>query len=838
MQHATRNTQYVSRFTQYVNTSNWPVLAVFLCLTLVITYPLPAQLTTHLAGGDYDVWARPWATWWTKTALREGLDLYHTDMLFYPLGVSLVYHSFSHVNTAIALLLEPLVGPIGAHNVTVLLAYLLSGLGMYALARHVTGSPSAGLVAGLIFAFSTYHIDQSSHLIALTTQWIPLWILFVIRLFRGKCPFRHGLLAALFLALTALSSWHLLLFSLLWLGFYLLYLLVWERERIRWATLCLMGVVTLIVIGPFLFPLLRGLPSSQGGVQDEALVPYRGENDIDVLTFFVPSRLHPLLGPLVTPLHRRIGRRQVFLGYATLALALLGAVVTVARRRSKAGPVWFWALSTLVFFSMSLGAYVRFNGVLSRRPLQPWLLPLAKFVRDPTRFTVMTTLGLAVLAALGVAWLVQRACPSARPWIVVGLSGLVLFEFLPWPFPTTPVNVPQFYEQLRQDPDTFALADVPVRQLELRRLSMFYQTVHQKPIVGGIVARTPPGAYAFIDRHPILSAFTGGDQESPGDDVSRHLAALADAGVRYLVLHRRFLTIQQIQAWRLYLPYNPFYEDEQIIVYRTRPVSGEDLLIPLPVSDALGLAYARLDTRYPHTGESLSLRVAWVAAQSPGHPYRVRWALVGPDGRAAQIVEGELVAGWPTETWQAGDFGLGQYELPADLPPGPYRLQVRLDPLGFPKPEGSLRRDVGSVLILPLASGNGAGPVATFDDQVVLTRMSFLPGDQMLHLQFDWRAQQDLGRDYVLFVHLFDGEGTLVGQVDTMPRDWTAPTSAWRKGEIVSDLVSLDTYGLPAGTYTLSMGLYDAVSQERLPIRLPDGSLAPNSALQREVRLP
>jgi len=54
----------------------------------------------------------------------------------------------------------------------------------------------------------------------------------------------------------------------------------------------------------------------------------------------------------------------------------------------------------------------------------------------------------------------------------------------------------------------------------------------------------------------------------------------------------------------------------------------------------------------------------------------------------------------------------------------------------------------------------------------------------------------------------------------------------------MSDLVTLDTHGLPAGTYTLSMGLYDAASQERLPLRLPDGSLAPNSTLQREVCLP
>jgi len=822
----------VTRVLLKTKTWDWLVIVIFAFLTLAITYPLPLRLTTHLAGDDYDVWARPWATWWTKMAIRGGRSLYYSDMLFYPRGVSLVYHSFSHVNTAIALLLEPLVGYVAAHNVTVLLAYLLSGFSMYLLARYLTGSVGAGFVAGLVFTFSTYHIDQSSHLIILTTQWIPLWILAVIRLFHEPYPLRHALLAALFLALTALSSWHLLLFSVLWLGFYLVYLLIWERERITWPTLRalgLMGAVTLILIGPLFFPLVVG--QLEGTARKWVETPSSGENALDVLAPFVPSRWHPVLGPLVEPLHQRIGRRQVFLGYTALVLALAGAIKYWRQAR-------FWALSTLAFFLMSLGAYIRFDGIVSKQPLQPWLLPLTRLIRDPARLMVMTTLGLALLAALGVGWLVQKVRRSMRTWLVVGLSGLVLFEYLPWPFPTTPVNIPTFYEQLQRDTDFYAIADIPVRQLELRRLSMFYQIVHRKPILEGIVARTPLDAYAFIDQHPILSAFTGGGQEPPGDDVSRRLGALADANVRYLILHRHFLTAPQVEQWQLYLPYAPYYQDDRIIVYRTRPVLGEDLTVPLLIGNGMGLAYTRLDTRYPHPGEPLPLQVAWVAVQSPIHSYRVRWMLIDRNGDVARVVEGQPCPGWPTDVWQAGDFGLGRYELPADLSPGPYRLQVQMV-----DEQGTIAaRDVNSVLVLPteeaVPTAVSAAPVATFGNQIALTSVRLLQGDQMLHLQFDWLALQKIDRDYKLFVHLLADEGRLVNQLDTLPRDWSAPTSTWRKGEAVSDLVSLDTYGLPAGTYTLSMGLYDALSQERLPLLLPNGSLAPDATLQQEIHLP
>lgn len=813
----------------------------FACLTLLITYPLPLQLASHLAGDDYDVWARPWATWWTKYAISEGQSFYHTDMLFHPQGVSLIYHSFSHANTAIALLLEPSIGVVAAHNVSVLLAYALSGFGMYLLARDITDSAAGGLVAGSIFAFSTYHVDQSSHLIILTTQWIPIWIMFVMRLFREPTKsLRRAGLAALFLILTALSSWHLLIFSALWLALYLLYLLVWERERLNLpnlGALALMGAITFLVIAPLFLPLL--MEQLSGEARGWVSVAVDEEHTTDLLAFFVPSRRHPLFGPLVEPLQRRIGRRQVFLGYTALALALIGLI----KFNQKGRQARFWALSTLAFFTASLGAYVYFNGATGERPLQPWLIPFTKLIRDPARLTVMTTLGLALLAGMGAAWLTQRRNVTRPNLIALGLTALVLFEYLPWPFPTTPVDVPAFYEQIRGAEEPFALADIPVRQLELRRLSMFYQITHQKPIVEGIVGRTPPEAYAFIERHPILSAFESAeenpDQPPPGDDLSRRLDGLAEtpgeeaSPVRYLVLHRRFLTAHQIKCWRDYLPYDSSYEDDQIIVYRTRPALGEELQVRWPINEALGLAHMRPETRYPRAGEPLSLEAAWVAARSIDHTVRARWSLIGADGSVAESIEGELCADWPSDEWQAGDFGWGRYELPTALAPGPYRLHVRLEPTG----DG---RDVGSLLILPVEGGEAAAeePVASFDELIALDRLRLLPGDGMLHLQLDWRALRAVEQDYKLFVHLFNSAGELVAQLDTMPRDWAMPTSTWSAGETLGDLVSLDTFDLPAGAYRLSLGLYDAATQDRLPLRLPDGALAPDAALQKEIRLP
>ena len=59
--------------------------------------------------------------------------------------------------------------------------------------------------------------------------------------------------------------------------------------------------------------------------------------------------------------------------------------------------------------------------------------------------------------------------------------------------------------------------------------------------------------------------------------------------------------------------------------------------------------------------------------------------------------------------------------------------------------------------------------------------------------------------------------GAIVAQRDAAPVDWTRPTSGWVEGEVVSDPQPLALPGdLPAGSYRLLVGLYDAETLQRL----------------------
>lgn len=76
-----------------------------------------------------------------------------------------------------------------------------------------------------------------------------------------------------------------------------------------------------------------------------------------------------------------------------------------------------------------------------------------------------------------------------------------------------------------------------------------------------------------------------------------------------------------------------------------------------------------------------------------------------------------------------------------------------------------------------------------------------------------------------------------MAQRDGQPLDGAYPTSQWRPGETIIDPIILPLPAdLPAGTYTLFMGMYRLDTLERLPIN-PDTS-GENAIPLGEIRQP
>jgi hypothetical protein len=100
----------------------------------------------------------------------------------------------------------------------------------------------------------------------------------------------------------------------------------------------------------------------------------------------------------------------------------------------------------------------------------------------------------------------------------------------------------------------------------------------------------------------------------------------------------------------------------------------------------------------------------------------------------------------------------------------------------------------------------------TFDAQNVS------PGDR-LPLVLYWRALATLDTDYTVFVHLRDMNNVTQASADHQPYDGVVPTTRWRAGAVVKDVVWLDLPAdLPPGEYRLLVGMYRVDTLERLPV--------------------
>ncbi|RLC80829.1 MAG: hypothetical protein DRI81_03760 [Chloroflexi bacterium] len=820
---------------------NMAVLGIYCILTIAMTWPLPAQMSTHLAGNDVDVWINPWADWWTKKALTERLDFYHTAYMFYPRGISLVFHSFSHANTTISLLLAPLVGYFTAYNLAILLTYALSGFGMYLLANHLTACRPAAFVSGVVFAFHPYHLFQSSHPVLVTTQFMPLFALAFVRILYnvGVGQTKQTLLAALWFLLTALSSWHLMLMLAGWATLYLLYNILFERDRWVPGTLrhlILLIVVVVLAIAPFLWPIVREQLTTDASYMTVSVEEGRGN---DLLSFFVPNQLHPAFGRFAMETNSRIGYTRnwpAYLGYTALGLAIVG--VAVARRMTR-----FWWLTGLVFFVFSLGSQVKWGGTPLHTFHLPWAIPITGVLRHPFRLNTLLFLSLATLLSFGSRWLYRRIARQSNLLAYSALAfmtSLVLFEYLVYPFPTTQIVYSPFLHQLAQEERVFAIVDFPMGRQEAKHY-LFFQTIHGQKIVDGVVSRTPDNAYAFVDANPLLESLHTQTVPAPDLDIQEQFIALADQGIRYIVVHKDLIPPGEMQGWEKWLAGfpPPSYQDESIVAYATYPKARREFELTYQLGVEEGLVYISVSPVKVTQGGSLFINLRHSDQAMPGRNFQMCLALVNKTQNASQKMCLYPVKDGPASKWPMGIAGISDYVFQVDphIPGDEYTLAVKLLDLQTKQSVGEAVTSETIIIeelprVFSSPKPQQAMSVTLGQDLRLLGYdVAQTPGD--LRLTLYWQAERQIQHYYKFFTHLLnDDTSELAAQADVVPHDWTYPTIWWEAGEVVSDTIQLPLTNVPPGTYHLVIGVYDPETGERLPVTDATGERLPNDQIK------
>jgi hypothetical protein len=185
-------------------------------------------------------------------------------------------------------------------------------------------------------------------------------------------------------------------------------------------------------------------------------------------------------------------------------------------------------------------------------------VPIVANVRIPGRAMVVVYLALSMLAAMGAAWLTSRQRTARMAgW---GLVLLLALECAPAPPPMYVPDLPSQYATLRDRARAGAVCELPLgirdgfgETGKFDSAVLLHQTLHERPIVGGFLARLEPRVARDYAAMPVVGSFlrlsSGGKlSDEPGVMTPQEGASsLGSAGIVFVVLDTRTASPDLIQ---------------------------------------------------------------------------------------------------------------------------------------------------------------------------------------------------------------------------------------------------------------------------------------------------
>ncbi len=278
----------------------------------------------------------------------------------------------------------------------------------------------------------------------------------------------------------------------------------------------------------------------------------------------------------------------------------------------------------------------------------------------------------------------------------------------------------------------------------------------------------------------------------------------------------------------------------------TRPPDVAALPIPerLDLTTRDGLRLLGIDPGFTgplRPGDQATLSLWW-QTQRPLSKNVAVIVGIGQGKKAWELSEPQPIGGayYPTSDWPAGAVlrTFVDLRLPPDVEPGTYSLGLRLLDVETEDPQTDWL--VGQMQVKGRARIFEAPQMAhsietNFGDQITLLGydLNLLHAEKAggVQLTLYWQAQREMETAYKVFVHLLDGSGQIVTQVDREPQAGEAPTTGWLAGEVVVDEIEIPVTGVVATTQSVAVGLYDPVTGRRVPVLNIDGSAVSDSVM-------
>jgi hypothetical protein len=505
------------------NSLSWKMLlfatVLYALVFIVYTYPLISNFFTHIIGpargGDAAQYT--WNSYVFKQNLLSGKNLFFTDLIFYPSGTNLWFHTYTPFISIFSL---PFTNLFLALNIMTFAQFVLSGIGGLLLSQKLFKNYTWGLIVGFVFSFSTYkmmHLLGHYHLMLSAT--VPFYIMAFMNAFsfseNKAIPYIKNFAAfgwaTCLIFVTFLSDYYATFYLLFFSGLYLLFPFV----RTTFLKLSNGYKVSLILIlflaGHFLAKKmeLRNMPD-RGAYW---WLP-------DFTYFFVPSPRSAWFD--TTFYYNLIGgetranvEMPTFWGWSLLLALLYILVIAYKHQKVKHDKQFYFFVFILLFF---IGMVVPQIKILGHRLFYLptafyYYTPFLNNIRIPSRASLMVFLFLPMV--IGYLWtsyksFVQKNIYTYAPMVLLCLL-IVEYKPQPYKFMCKDLNV-KVGEWIKHAPGE-VLFPIPLG-IEDGMINygkpdvglMTDQITHGKKLLGGYASRVNDDVFALYINDSIFSA--------------------------------------------------------------------------------------------------------------------------------------------------------------------------------------------------------------------------------------------------------------------------------------------------------------------------------------------
>jgi hypothetical protein len=317
------------------------------------------------------------------------------------------------------------------------------------------------------------------------------------------------------------------------------------------------AVVTCLVL---LLPQLAGIARAflSDGLPGTEIFWRSSPRGVDALAYLVPNPNHAWFGNATRQWLRPPGEPNWYPEFiASFPLVALGVIAAGARLRALPS---LWLGFTGFFVWLSLGPFLYFGGVNTYVP-GPWTLlryvPVVEMARSPSRFAVVAALGCSLLFAFALDALRHRFARARwRSAAAAALALALAFELDSVPRRIYPAAVPDVYARVtaKGDDESGRLLDLPVGIHDgtspigrFDAASLYFQTEHERPMIGAYLSRVSPRVKEEHLRSPMFEAlFALSEGRDIPEALAREAVASRDEFLRRACI--RFVVVDKRQA--------------------------------------------------------------------------------------------------------------------------------------------------------------------------------------------------------------------------------------------------------------------------------------------------